>query len=194
MLYFHTLRCCYHVKMLYFVTSFLLLTSPYLLFGQGDSKSFEHVTRKDNIINNWTLFDHPDLNMKPSALIFVTHEESYLIGTWYDSRNQKWSVYREDRKPMKEGVKFSIEIHTASDQVFTHVTSEENVIHNKTILDHPSINNQPKAKINLALNWIDTYNPSPMRLRYVGGHWEIYNTDGTKIPLNVRFNIHRENL
>lgn len=58
-------------------------------------------------------------------------------------------------------------------------------------IDHPALNNKPKAKPLVTQFWDGIYNPHPVGVLYNPGiaKWMLVNEDGANIPANAKFNI-----
>lgn len=84
---------------------------------------FLHSTNKLNVANNWTTLDHPTLNGKPQSILIVTRygqprEDAAPIGVWYNAG--KWTIFNQDKSPMKSGQKFVVEVFEKNKFAFEH--------------------------------------------------------------------------
>ncbi len=184
-------------KILVFL-SFLLMAFLFntnVLFSQN-SKGFKHIATQINTVNNYTIIDNLSTNNSPDKILFISHDYGtgpYVnspIGVWYT--NGKWSIFQQNRKPLGLGVKFNVLVKSSKDSgVFTHKATNISTSGHVTTIDHPSINNNPKAIIMVTQNWSTTgpYNANPIGVYYSGGKWRIYNQNKVKMPLNARFNV-----
>lgn len=86
--------------------------------GTTGSSQFGHASSASNIVNNWTIIDHPVLNGNPNATFVMSHywgangapSEVYLdavLGVWYNG--SRWAIYTEDNSlAFPENVVFDI--------------------------------------------------------------------------------------
>lgn len=85
----------------------------------------------------------------------------------------------------------------AAQTVFTHVADGSNTLGSNTLLNHPSINNDPNARIIISRLYNDdggasgVFNEHFVGIRYSSstGRWVIENTDLETLPLGVVFRI-----
>lgn len=149
-----------------------------------------HIATASNIQGDTTYLDNPLLNGNPSALVTVTpgpHPPA-LIGVWYDNRQQRWGIFREDSGAMPVGQMFSVNPIPGAIWALLQTVTASNSAINYTEIDSPYINNKP----NLVLFVTPDYNPGgvgaswdnhPLGVIYLqDGHWAIYHRDGN-IPM-----------
>lgn len=126
-------------------------------------ESFQHVSSAQSTNNNtwpYTMLDHPLLNDKPNAIIFVSpvyaiSSDPPIDGTAHVNEyevtyiNNRWAIaFRNPSALMYENYAFDILIAPENTQnAFVHTVSEANRDLNmaRTFLDHPLINKRPDA-------------------------------------------------
>jgi hypothetical protein len=85
--------------------------------------AFVHHATPENITDHWTYIDHPLINNKPNAVLYVTpnwnpHGEKHTIhtphpiGVWYDGNRGRWSIFNEDEAAMAVGAHFNVAVVT----------------------------------------------------------------------------------
>ncbi|MDW8065425.1 MAG: membrane dipeptidase, partial [Anaerolineae bacterium] len=77
------------------------------------------------------------------------------------------------------------------DHAYMHVAHLDNISGSMTSLDHPFLNGTPKARLLVTPNWIGTYNPHVIGVRYEEqmGRWMIFNQDYQPMPEGAAFNV-----
>lgn len=73
-------------------------------------------------------------------------------------------------------------------EVFTHTASRDVTRGASTQLRHPSLANNPNARIFVSQVY-GQYNPNPVGVQYRGGTWSIVNMNGKPIPEATKFNV-----
>jgi hypothetical protein len=169
---------------------------------------FEHVGNPSNIVDNYTLLDHPALNGNPNAVVLATEVwnppggtplyHATPIGVWYSGVDGRWSVYYEDwGVPMPDEATFSICAVTANPDAFVHTATVANSEYNYTYLDHPDLNGHPDAVVMVTHCWnpggggSGTYDPSPLGVWYDSyfGQWSVFNQDLSSMVVGTAFNV-----
>jgi serine/threonine protein kinase len=161
---------------------------------------FVHQASPRNIINNWTILDHPSCNNRKDALLLVSPNwnprglggtyNNHAIGVWYT--NGRWAIFNQDRAPMPPGAAFNVLV---ADQTFCHrVTASSLVGVNGTWLAPPSARGNPDGVVLVTANWNpgglgDIYHDHPLGVYYCGDRWAIFNQDMAPMPLGAAFNV-----
>ena len=85
--------------------------------------AFVHHATPENITDHWTYIDHPLINNKPNAVLYVTpnwnpHGEKHSvhtphpIGVWYHADRGRWAIFNEDKAAMAVGAHFNVAVVT----------------------------------------------------------------------------------
>jgi len=157
-------------------------------------------------VGNTSRVAHPSCDGDADAILLVTpnwnpngHEGTYNlanVGVWYDAAEGLWGVFNQDRQPMPVGAAFNIEVLRSGVGVWVHRATSTNTLGDRTFVDDPGSNDNPKA----ALCVTSTWNPPGSSGVYddcasgvvfdpVKGRWAIVHLDGTPIPLGSAFNV-----
>jgi hypothetical protein len=170
-----------------------------------DLATFVHLTAAENLISNWTRLNHPLLDGRPDARVFVTphanpHSAGELSrvtripGVWYDGLY--WNVFNQDRSAMPSRVSFNVHVARAGETSFVHRASAGNTSASRSRLDHPELDGNPAARLIVTQNWnppgsLGVYNDHPVGVRWdpVSAHWQIVNLDGAALPIGAAFNV-----
>ncbi len=168
------------------------------------SDVFVHTATSANSNSNVTNIDHPLSNNDPNAIVFVTPNwnpgggdgtyNNHNIGVWYNSVQQKWSVFNQDIATMPNNAAFNVLIPHPDTSVFVHKATTANTSGHITTIDYPLTNNKPNAIILVTSNWNPgdfggTYNDHPIGVYYTGGKWKIFNQDLAAMPSGAAFNV-----
>jgi len=159
------------------------------------SRSYVHTTTGGNTTGHITRLNHPSVNGKSNALVFVTQNygkyNTSVVGVWYNS--DRWKVYNEDMKPMPVGTRFNVYV------VYEGAVNNGRIRgtafkHTNQSSGHISWMNHSRAKdrssqLFIAQNWKGTYNPHTTGVWYSNGKWTTYNQDRKTMAKNVRFNV-----
>lgn len=186
---------------------FIKNTNYNILIPGIGSGSYAHTTSVDNNVNNYSLIDHPKLNNDPSAQIYVSHMfnpgggsgtyHSHNVGLFYNTSEDKWAIYNEDQAAMEKDISFNLVFIPSNSSVktFVHTVDGGNLDGHITVLDHPSLNSNPNAKIivnhvyNPGGTLFGKYNDHPIGVFYNGTKWAIYNEDKADLDLGLGFNV-----
>ena len=82
------------------------------------------------------------------------------------------------------------------DEIYVHVADASNIVSNRTILDHPSLNGNVNAKVVIAHNWSppnapgEVYNNKVTGVWYNGSNWTIFNEDQTAMTPGTAYNVY----
>jgi hypothetical protein len=168
--------------------------------------NYIHTTTVANDIEEYTTLDAPELNGKPDALVFVTHNWNpggvggtyfdHAVGVYYQSG--RWYVRNQDLATMPAGVDFNIVIASlGSTNAFRAVL--DSVAAPALRLDHPQLDDNPCAAPLVTRNAATSANVNDVSygVRYVdgigsaAGHWWIVaeGAGGPSFPAGSGFNV-----
>ena len=167
---------------------------------------FRHFTTTETVQDRWTVLDHPLANGNPDAVVFVTHNwnpagtvgtyHDHMLGVAYESSTGRWNIRNLDGDPMPLGVYFNVTIVSRSASAWTHVTETANIVLDRTLLDHASLNGAPSTLS------IVTKNVTPIGMIavttsdfvgtwYDGAQWTVFLTRlGARMIEDQAFNVH----
>jgi hypothetical protein len=85
--------------------------------------AFVHHATPENISENWTYLDHPLINDKPNAILYVTQNwnpgggrsgtyNDHPIGVWYHDDRGRWAIFNQDEAAMAVGAHFNVAVLT----------------------------------------------------------------------------------
>jgi hypothetical protein len=177
-----------------------------LFLPNMDAGVFTHASESHNTSGNSTYLEHPLTGNNEDAIVFINPNynpggvltglvaNDTALGVWYSNSADQWAIFTQDGSSMPLDADFNIFIPHPGDHVFVHTVTLENAFGPYTILNHPKLNNNPNAGILLTQNWNPggtggIYNNSPMGLRFDNGRWEIWNQNGTDIPVGASINV-----
>jgi type VI secretion system Hcp family effector len=179
---------------------FILIIS---LIGNSQQKFIITGSRANNYCNGTcTLFDNPELNSNPTAVVFVTPVEvnginlnPHPICAYYNGK--QWSVMNVDNATISPGAQFSVTYYSKSDDThFTHVVTKENLVKNNSYIDNPGLNGNPNAKFQFFQNASPnvrggSVNKSEIKFQYdeAAGKWYISNSNGSTLDFAAGYNI-----
>lgn len=158
--------------------------------------SLLHRTSTTNIRGHITFIDHPNFNGNGDLKLFVTNrwDGTHLdlpLGVWYDG--SRWGIFCEDFSAMPADVTLMVIACEPGDNVFSHLSSAENIQSNQTVLDHPVLNENPDARVVVSRDWTigNIYYTHHFGVWYNAEtqRWTIYNQDRVAMPENVNFNV-----
>lgn len=171
------------------------IKSPQLQKAENEPRTiaaFEHVTNKLNVAGNVTTIDNPTLNGKPDAILLVTRLGSFqetppAVGVWFN--NGKWTIFRQDRQPIRNGERFVVEAFEKGPYAF-EVTNEGSGSH---MCDVPS-QNMPKVKgkglfVTSVYTAKGTYNTNALGTWHNGAVWTIFHPNRQPIPKGAGFHV-----
>lgn len=162
-----------------------------------------HTATADNVSENVTFIDHPDLNGNPSACLNFVHNwnpgnetgvyNNNPDGLWYNSANQRWAIYNENIVDMILGASFNVYI-AEDGQCIDHVATAENIDGSSTDIDHPLFNGEnpgPYAFMNTYYNPNAVYNSGNWATYYYtsGAVRSIFEQNNGDVPLGAAFKI-----
>lgn len=175
--------------------------SPSAAFNVLASRAgFVHQASAANIINNWTLLDHPSCNNRPDALLLITANwnpggqggtyNNHALGVWYTQG--RWSIFNQDRIPLPPLASWNVLV---AEGTFCHRVTQQNLIGvNGTFIDHPAARGNPDAVILVTPNWNPggqggLYHDHPIGVYYCLDRWAIFNQDMAPMPPGAAFNV-----
>ena len=179
-----------------------LITLLFSVSSLAQDQFFVHTATAATISADASYIDHPDLNGNPGAQILVAHNwnppgsggvyNEFKTGVFYSGSEAKWGVYNEAGTAMIENSSYNVYIGDGTD-VFLHIADAAAVgsLASYSVLDHPSLNNNPTALITLTTY----FNPNGVRNDEVYGvwyddasfRWIIYAESLSDIPLDSAF-------
>ena len=163
-------------------------------------QAFTHTATKDNTVDYYTFISHPSSDYNPEATLLITPNwsESYVpgpLGVWFDG--ERWSIYRQDKKPLAEGTRFNVLVlkegpnkiagsHPMSVSTVTHIATDTNTRGHVTNLNRTD----PEEAIFITHNWgtEGPYNQGVPGVWYNGENWTIINQGREKIENKSKFN------
>lgn len=166
--------------------------------------TFIHTATTENSIDQVTYIDHPMINGDDEAIIFATQNwnpggvggvyNAHTFGVWYDTFEEKWSVFNQDIEDIPEGASFTISVLNKEQAAFVHHATVANIVSNWTNIDHPWLNGNPEALFFVSQNWnptegVNVYNDHSIGVWYTGSNWAIFNQDEEEMPEDASFNI-----
>ncbi len=85
-------------------------------------------------------------------------------------------------------------VAAAFTRTFIHTATTANTSGHVTTLDHPLLNNNPRALVQVAQNWnpnggTGVYNNAHIGVYYTGSRWAIFNQNFAALPPNASFNV-----
>ena len=160
-------------------------------------------SRANNYCNSTcTLFDVPDLNGNPTAIIFITPVEvnginlnPHPICSYYNG--SKWSVMNVDNSTMVPGSQFNVQYYPKpDDNHFVHVVTQENLIKTRSYLDHAGLNGNPGAQFQFFQSASPNVrgggvNKSEISMQYddAAAKWYITNINGKTLDVFTGYSI-----
>ncbi|XLS29587.1 hypothetical protein ACJD0Z_01920 [Flavobacteriaceae bacterium M23B6Z8] len=164
--------------------------------GINAQQAIKHIATAENTSGHITAITNGNTTGKKDKILFVTHDygkngpyHTNAIGVWYNGK--KWTIYNQNRQPLKPNTRFNVLILDKSNNVFTHTAAANTFMQGATKLNHPALNGKPNAAFLITPNYglRGPYNPNPTGVGYFSGSWYIFNTNGKPIPTGAKFNI-----
>ncbi len=159
--------------------------------------------RNNNYCNGTcTLFDNPDLNGNPTAVIFITPVEvnginldPHPICAYYNGK--QWSVKNIDDATIPPGAQFDVQYYSKpDDKHFVHVVTKENLVKNNSYIDNPGFNGNPNAQFQYFQNAAPNVrggliNKAEIKFQYdeAAGKWYMTNSKGNTLDYATGYNI-----
>lgn len=160
-------------------------------------------SRDNNYCNGTcTLFDVPELNGNPTAVIFVTPVEvnginlnPHPICAYYTK--ERWSVINVDNSTIPPGAQFNVQYYSQPDNNhFVHIVTKENLVKSNSYIDHTGLNGNPNAQFQFLQNASPNVrgggvNKDEINTRYddAAGKWYITNVSGKVFDFATGYNI-----
>jgi hypothetical protein len=161
---------------------------------------FVHRAAPSNIVNNWSVIDHPCCNGRSDAVLLITANwnpggvggtyNNHALGVWYT--NGRWAVFNQDRAPMPVTAAWNV---LCPEGGFVHRVTPQNLCGgNGTWIEHPAARGNPDAVILVTPNWNPggqggLYHGSALGVYYCGDRWALFNQDMAPMPLGAAFNV-----
>lgn len=182
----------------------LILILLIALSSQAQNQ-FTIISSKENISCNsdCVVMDIPELNNNPEAIIWVTpviddglNLNPHPIGVYF-FENQ-WRIFNTDQEAMPPGAKFTVDYVTRPDaNHFRYVVTNDLLQSDgSSVIDHPALNNNPRAQFNYFHNWNPSEQPgdknrNEVSVNYNGdsGKWFISNTNKINLVPGDAYNI-----
>jgi hypothetical protein len=190
-------------KFVYKVTVLLAFTILIVLSSIAQKQFTTTSSKANNYCNGTcTLFDNPDLNGNPTAIIFITSTEvnginldPHPICAYYNGK--QWSVMNTDNSTMPVGAQFNVQYYPAADDKdFVHIVSKENLVKNNSYIDHAGLNGNPKANFRFFQNAAPNIrgglvNTDEAKFQYdeTVGKWYVSNSKGKPLDIATGYNI-----
>jgi len=190
-----------------------------LILEDGEAGTI-HVSNEVNTTANWTDISFGGIYQLTTARVFATHVYNpwemsgslhpYNVGVFYDDPD--WAVYNEGEYLMALGVGFNIAGGVPTPNAYLHVANGGNTSLNTTVLNHPDLNDNPRAWVLVSHNWSPGLPPTVTGTDGEGiatgdgvyldasigvfyssglGRWLIFDEAGKggSIPLDAAFNV-----
>lgn len=171
-----------------------------------NSVFFTHTSTAGNISGSWTGIDNAYLNNNPNALVFATPAynpgggssgiyHNHNVGVFYSPSTQRWGIYNEDGADMTADSAFFVYVsHPSYDLAFRHITTAESTTSNYTVLNHPQLNGNPNAVVNVIHNYPSgsgQYFNHTLGVWYSTSRqrWTIYMNESGTMPDGFQFNV-----
>jgi len=182
---------------------------PYTPSGIPDCRvsqpcPYQHSATSGNIFSNWTELTS-SLSGEASLIYLVTQYwmgqyNNKHIGIFFSGNFGTgvgyWSIFNEGGDAMPSGANFNVIGYSSGSSVYVHYAiSALNITGDFTTLDHPLLNDNPDALIQVTQNWNGydvggVYNNHPIAVQYIGTRWVIGNADGAAMPNHAAFNVY----
>ena len=177
-----------------------LATNFNVLALKPSSNAFLHTATTENILNNWTVIDHPKCNGKPNAVLLVTQNwkgtyNTKPIGVWYT--NGKWAIYNQDRSTMpkasfnvlvlEEGKASGVGNSRAS--IFEVTSSSKQTKFGKHLASTNWKNNSDVLFITQNWQTAGKYNNHIPGVWFDQSSMTIFNQDKEELPTGAKFNV-----
>lgn len=158
-----------------------------------------HTATAQNTNATGTAINHPYANFNPNANIIVTKRSvasTAEVGVQYESATGRWLIVNQDGSAITAGDTFNIAIMSPASNNFVHTSTAESVANNWTVLDHPSLNNNPNAQVLVTPRTEPgsgdaVYHNHTIGVWYLNntGRWAILNLDQSAFTAGVSFNV-----
>jgi hypothetical protein len=175
------------------ITLLLIVGTIMLMEAQN---AFKHIATTSNIKNHITTITNTETNGKRDRILFVTHDygktgpyQTNAYGVWFNGT--KWTIFNQNRKPLKPNTRFNVLVMNKSANAFTHTATASSMMQGATKINHPALNGKPNALFLITQNYgtKGPYNANPTGVGYASGSWYIFNTNDRPVPPGAKFNI-----
>ncbi|MCW1967986.1 MAG: hypothetical protein KIH69_007680 [Anaerolineae bacterium] len=159
------------------------------------NNSFVHIASATNRSGHIT-FLGTSLPASAERRVFVSQNwsEHFIynanaIGVYF--AGSEWAIFNQDfARPMPNQAAFNVTSYLPGTLgVFRHSSNDSNRAGNYTLLDHPQLNNNPHALIQITQHWETRYHNKELGVYYNGTNWAIFNQDGSDMPAGLFFNV-----
>jgi hypothetical protein len=156
------------------------------------AQEFTLISTEENTRMNRVTLDRPELNGNPLAVIIATPlgDTPTLnpnpVGAWY--YNDKWHINNTNGSRFIPGLRYKIQYFSRpGPRQFVHVVTDDNLGREGSYVDHPLLNDNPKAEFAILQN----HGPRPLynlnnhvataSYNSASGNWLIANINGKPI-------------
>ena len=173
-----------------------------LVSDDTDPNAFVHEVSMANLTFSSSIsdLDHPSVNGKPNARIFLTAVwekntdfNNHPLGVVFF--NNIWHVMNMDGADLPVGMKINVIVNTSNSSSFVHTTSATSISSDYSAMDHFISNAKPNAKIFVTpyqgTSVSPVINPNIVGLWYSTSRtkWTVFNESGFAMQQNASFNI-----
>ncbi|HLF83840.1 MAG TPA: hypothetical protein VI837_06680, partial [Blastocatellia bacterium] len=164
------------------------------------AQEFTLTTTPANTVSSKASIDMPGLTGNPMAIIVATPAGGTLnphpIGAWYYSG--KWNIFNTDHAVMPLGAKYRVQFFTQpGPNQFVHLISQQNLGSEGSYIDHPALNNNPNAQVQIFQNHSPDVRPGSalnsfeVRAAYgtAAGRWYITNVNNELLRRGGAYNV-----
>lgn len=160
-------------------------------------------SRANNYCNGTcTLFDNPELNGNPTAVIFITPVEAnginlnpHPICAYYNGK--QWSVMNIDNATIPPGAQFNVQYYARpDDNHFVHIVTKENLVKNNSYIDNSGFNGNANVQFLFFQNAAPNVrgggvNKAEIKFQYdeAAGKWYMTNSKGNTLDYATGYNI-----
>ena len=175
----------------------------------GGAAIFVHTATSANSAGDYTMLDNLAIDGNPNAVLIVTPNwnpsgfggiyDNHPIGVFYSGSN--WYIFNQDFIAIPNGAAFNVYAVRGSEDLgyegaFVDTATSANSTGDYTIINTPSLNNQPTMRMLVTPNWnpagrAGVYDNHPIGVFYNSsiGRWCIFNQDFAAIPNGASFNV-----
>ncbi len=173
-----------------------------LVSDATDPNAFVHEVSMANLTFSSSIsdLDHPSVNGKPNARIFVTAVweknsdfNNHPLGVVFF--NNIWHVMNMDGADLPVGMKINVIVNTSNSSSFVYTTSATSISSDYSAMDHFVSNAKPNAKIFVTpyqgTSVSPVINPNIVGLWYSTSRtkWTVFNESGFSMQQDASFNI-----
>jgi hypothetical protein len=171
-------------------------------FSDPGPTTFTHLSSSDG--GEAAPVKHQLLHANPGALLLVTPVQPPYTPPApppstepiaADLREGRWRIRSQSAAEIATGSAFNLEALIPGAQAFLHIATSRNIRENATYLDHPAVNEQPAALVQISAR-VDSgasrvRNPYPTGVWYDPGQqrWVIVNPGKTAMPEGATFTV-----